>query len=183
MMHVRLLLLAPFGALAFAPGCSSSAPAAPQAAIDVTVIPPTTGGSATCPVGIPDNTWSIGSAPVRDGDSQNGAPVSVSCAVSGNGGSGFDVTVDVALAGKGSFTMTGHVTGQQPQTGGFHTRFVIPNGLGDWSEDDCVLTYPSGGGVASGRLWATVECGNMTDSNNGHICHGTADVRVENCNP
>jgi hypothetical protein len=31
-------------------------------------------------------------------------------------------------------------------------------------------------------MWADVNCVEMKDSNNGHICNGDAQVRLENCN-
>jgi hypothetical protein len=184
MMLVRLLVIASLGAMVFASGCSNTAPATPQAGIQVTVIPGSN-SSAQCPVALPDNTWNIGGdnlAPIADGADQSGAPVSVSCAVSGNDGSGYNVTASVELKGKGSFNMTGHLSApgsSSPST--FHAAFTLPLGLGAWGSDGCTVDY-SVGGIAPGRLWATIHCPAMVDSNNNHVCDGTADVRLENCN-
>jgi hypothetical protein len=180
MIHARLLPLTSVAAVVVA--CSSNSPATEQGAANVQVTPGQN-TSAQCPVALPDNVWSIGGdglSPVADGSDQSGAPVKVSCAVSGNDSAGYDVTGDIELAGKGSLTLVGHVTTASGST--IRATFVLANGIGRWLEDDCSVTYPSAGGVAAGRLWAVIDCPKMVDSDHNTTCDGEATVRLENCN-
>jgi hypothetical protein len=36
-------------------------------------------------------------------------------------------------------------------------------------------------GIASGRIWAHVDCPNAINGNSGHDCDANADFRFENC--
>ena len=185
MFHARSLVVASLSAFALVPACSSNAPAVPQAGISVEVTPGSN-TSAQCPVALPDNVWNIGDAnlaPVKDGDSQSGAPVHVTCTVRANNG-GFDVVGDIELQGKGSFTVQGHMSGDTTQSQpGITATFVLAGGTGSWNESDCNVTFPqSDMGIAAGRIWAQIDCPTMKDPNRGTQCDGNAQFRLENCN-
>jgi hypothetical protein len=196
------LLAAAAGFVAMAPGCSSSAPATPQAGI-VWVVEPGANSSALCPVGGED-TWTIGGGgtsdtTVADNGSSNGVPVSVQCSVSGNDSSGYNLflTADYGT-NEGALTITGHVDGttnaQLNITGTFDDN--LPSGmtanLVEGPSDDggvntgCTITYPRTGngmmGVAPGRIWAHIDCPTATDATRARVCDANADFRFENCN-
>jgi hypothetical protein len=185
MVTVRTCSLLVFGALVVA--CSGSSPAVPQAGANVTVLPGTN-TSAQCPVVGEDSDWNLGGAnlsPVQNGGSQGGAPVSVTCTVHQTG-SNYSVSGAVDLNGAGSFTILGTIdtTNGAPQTSQNVTgSFVLPNGLGDWTETTCNVTFPdSYMGVAPGRIWAEMDCPTMQDSGNNTQCDGNVTFRLENCN-
>jgi hypothetical protein len=177
-----LLNLAAPAALAIA--CSSSPPAVPQAGMSVTV-EPGDNSSTKCP--IVGQVWNIGGsslAPVANGqDDSGGFPVTVTCSVTQQG-SGYSVTGDVLLSGSGSFTITGTFDGTTNPQSNISATFVLPNGLGNWSEGDCAVTFPDAGhmGIAAGRVWAQVDCPSMVDASNNTTCEGIAEFRLENCN-
>jgi len=81
-----------------------------------------------------------------------------------------------------SFTISGAFDGTtNPQTGITGT-FVLPNGLGNWSQATCAVTFPNSSmGIAAGRVWASLDCPTMVDPSNATQCDGHADFRLENC--
>lgn len=184
MVNARRLLLPLTVALASA--CSDPTPATPQAAVTFQ-IKPGTGGAVACSTN-KAVYWSIGSGaggdvPVKDGDTQSGATVGVQCKVAGNDQSGYDVTAQATLAGKGTVAVQGHLlptSDAQPNITGV---FTDGTGLGTFRETDCTVTFVAGTneGIAGGRVWGTILCPNATDSKQGKTCEGDSQFRFENC--
>ena len=182
----RLLLTVAAAAIASSfLGCGSDTPATPQAAVTSQILPGPAGAkSCTTNRAV---VWSIGSGtggdvPIKDGDNQNGAGVSVGCKVAGNDAAGYDVAATATLAGQGTVAVTGHVTtSSAPQTG-ITGKFIDASGLGSFSDTNCTLTFVGGNqGVAGGRIWATLTCTNEVDSKSSSVCEGDSVFRFENC--
>jgi hypothetical protein len=185
MTHVRALLassLAVASVAVLSAGCSSNATATPQAAMTEEILVGNN-SSATCPVGGGD-VWTIGDAsgnPVKDGDTQTGAAVNVTCSVKAAGG-GFDVTATAKIQGGGSLTVSGHFDGTTNDQKNITGTFVDVKGtLGTYVEKDCTASFLAGEGIATGRVRAELECPTATDSTKGYICDAHASFRFENC--
>jgi hypothetical protein len=145
--------------------------------------------------------------PVQDGDTYNGAAVSVTCTVQ-QSGSGFNLNLTTTLAGiqGGSVTITGYVSGDtsQPATGlrATFTRGDTGTFIEQASGDDpgCTIRYvntqdPSSTdpfGVAAGRVWGFLSCptakksGESSPNPDGgapipRTCDGEAEFRFEEC--
>jgi hypothetical protein len=187
--HFTPLLVASAALVAIAPGCSSNAPATPQAGIVWTVEAGSNSG-ATCPVAGAD-TWTIGGgtlsgdSTVADQGTSSGTPVSVSCTVSGNDSSGYNVFATAMYGSLGSLTVQGHVDGTRNTQPNIEGQFNdnLPQGMiANLSEKDCTITYTNGNmGVAAGRIWAHIDCPTANDANRMRTCDANADFRFENC--
>jgi hypothetical protein len=170
--------------LAMLPGCSSDTTATPQAGIKFDVIPGNN-GSAQCPVGNGEH-FTVGGTnldPVKDGDkSETGAGVSVTCSVHAQG-SGFQVDANITVTGAGTFVISGYLDGTRNTQSNISGNFSVPDGTGQWSEKDCTVTFPDGNmGVASGRVWAQIDCPTAKDASRNTTCDASAKFRMENCN-
>lgn len=119
--------------------------------------------------------------PVDDGGEDQQGTVSISCTVAENG-DGFDVRASAQLTGAtgGSVTITGlfRPTGDQPDI----TVALTKKGE-TFSSSKCVARYDTllGHAVASGRVWASVECADAEFPSAQMICKSTAQFRFENC--
>jgi hypothetical protein len=182
-------------AIATMPGCSSSSSPTPRVALFAQL-----GASVDHPQDVCKQTFgdwvtvgSIGdnklpgasTAPVNDGDSDQGHHISVTaCSVTGDNG-GFLVNVSVTVQGVGAFTVNGHFNAGTTNTG---IQAVFSRGdTGTFTESDCTADFKRDGndapemGVAGGRVWATVYCPNETLQAQGRVCKGQAEFRFENC--
>ena len=127
-----------------------------------------------------------GSAPVKDGDTFEGAQASVACSVASAGNATFNVsgTIDLAGAGGGVFRIDGQfkTTGQQTGIHAFFSRRFNSNAY-DETARDCTVDYTTAyQGVAAGRVWGILNCPNMVDAANAHTCAlQTTQFRFENC--
>ena len=127
-------------------------------------------------------TTSSPPAPIEDGASEQQGNVSLQCSVV-PAADGFDVNGFVTLSGAtgGSFSVSGHFAagGQQQNINVSLTR----NGE-TFRQSNCVADYPNPNPnltVAAGRVWATVTCGDSTNSSSQKVCEATAQFRFENC--
>ena len=167
------------------PSDGASPDAGPPAQAGVSVaITPGNNSDTQCPIGAGD-TWSIGGEPtlepVPNGQSSNGATVTVSCSVAPQA-TGFAVSGDVSLAGQGSFTVSGTFDGTTQAQQDITASFGAANGDGSWMQSTCTVTFPNPGmGVAAGRVWAQVDCPTMVDGVTHTQCDGSAQFRLENC--
>jgi hypothetical protein len=200
MISPRLLsvVFASCALVAVAPGCSSSAAASPEVGLTWVVEPGTNVG--TCPVPGED-TFTIGggglsNAGVTTGSTVNGKPVTVDCKVSGNDSSGFYVFAE-ATYGTGSLQSSIIIQGKFNGTLGTQTgisgSFLDALSLssetlaeapttGTNADPGCTISYPTGGmGIASGRVWAHIDCPSASDSEVSVKCDAHADFLFENC--
>jgi hypothetical protein len=207
MLSPRLLsiVFASSALVAMGPGCSNSTPATPQVGL-VWVVEPSTSPAAEgeCPVPGedrfligPGSSGNNDDTPVTNGSSWNGTPVSVDCQVSGNDSSGFQLflqaTYGTGAGAQGSLLIQGHVSGTTSEQTGLTGSFLDNISLGGETlseapstgtnpDPGCTITYPNAGmGIASGRIWAHIDCPNALNGNSGHDCDGNADFRFENC--
>jgi hypothetical protein len=134
---------------------------------------------------------------VANDSSYNGTPVSVNCTVSGNDSSGFNLFLSAAFGtgeeAPGSLIVQGHVDGTTNQQTGISGSFLDNISLGGITlaeapstgttpDPGCTITYPNPGmGIASGRIWAHIDCPNAINGNSGRDCDANADFRFENC--
>jgi hypothetical protein len=186
--HLFALLAASIALVAIAPGCSSNTQATPQAGI-VWTVEAGSNSAALCPVAGAD-TWTIGGGgaddtTVADQGSAGGVPVGVSCTVSGSDSAGYNVFATATYGTLGTLTVQGHVDGTRNAQPNINGQFNdnLPQGMiANLTESNCTITYPNGNmGVASGRIWAHIDCPTATDANRMRTCDANADFRFENC--
>ena len=162
-----------------APGCGDSTPATPRAQVTGSLVGPGAAGSAACP--LPSGTNWADMAKTNDGDSFNGAGVAVNCKVSGNENDGYTVTAAVGLGGKGPITISGHLTTARTEQPIANATFLNAQPYGPFTSSDCTAKFPSGGGIASGRVWIDLTCPTLVDDQHGKTCKGSATLIFENC--
>lgn len=182
-------------------GCSDDPQATPRVTFD-SEIGPGTHSPTEC--GKPGGTWlQIGSfgnpalgrvdpanpesdliepvRPVDDGASDQQGTVSISCSVTTKD-DGFDVRATAQLTGAtgGAVTITGFFrpTGDQPDI----TMALTRRGE-TFSDSKCVARFDTqlGHAVATGRVWASIECPNAEYPSAQQICRSKAQFRFENC--
>jgi hypothetical protein len=118
---------------------------------------------------------------VEDGASEQQGTVAITCSVTEKG-DGFDVRASAQLTGAtgGYVTISGlfRPSGDQPDI----TVYLTKRGEA-FSDSKCVARFDTlaGHGVASGRVWANVECPNAANPSAQQICKSTAQFRFENC--
>jgi hypothetical protein len=202
MLSPRILsvLFASGALVAVAPGCSNKTAPTPQVGL-VWVVEPGA-NAAECPVPGEDRIV-IGSGdpsdtPVANGQSSNGTPVSVDCQVSGDDSSGFNLFLSASYGTSqgalGTLLIQGHVAGtttsQQTGLSGSFLDNISLGGItlaeapstGTNADPGCTITYPNAGmGIASGRIWAHIDCPNALNGNSSKECDANADFRFENC--
>jgi hypothetical protein len=190
-------VLAPL-ALVAAPGCSSTSNPTSRVALFSQLGNSTAHPQDQCKLTFGDwvNVGSVGNnkvpgsptAPINDGDTDQGHNIHVTaCSVSA-GGDGFDVNVSVTVDGAGAFTVNGHFTKTGPNTG---INVVFSRGdTGTFTEGanippgdpGCTADFPRPEmGVEAGRIWAHVLCPNETLQSQNRVCQGEAEFRFENC--
>jgi hypothetical protein len=162
-----------------APGCGDSTPATPRAQVILSGVGPGAAGSAACP--LPSFTPWADMPKTNDGDSVNGAGVAVNCKVSGNENDGFNVAAAVGLSGKGTITIGGHLTTARTAQPLTSVSFQSSEPYGPFTGTDCTAQFPSGGGIASGRVWLDLTCPTLVDDQHGKTCKGSATLIFENC--
>lgn len=141
---------------------------------------------------------------LRDGDSQNGTAVHVSCSVAMNG-NGYDMSLTASVAGSsgGTFALSGRVS---PSDAGFVQQSALmstfasarygtykPLNLDEGCTVTAYLQYTTGGcpsptstPVSPGRIWGHVSCPQLQVENVQspvNACNGEADFFFENCEP
>jgi hypothetical protein len=197
------------GACAVATACSSNTPAAPDAFIAATMGPGTDSPNSICNLGSTQQWLDVGvpttgtnlPKTVKDGDSQNGSPVSVNCSVTTSGG-GFDISLNIIMEGTGggSLTITSPAgQGAVTDSGGSGISVQFQSATnGAFNETDCTLTYtyngetvPDNPPIAAGRIWGHIECpkaissGTTVTGPDGGLtarqCDGKADFLFEQC--
>ena len=126
--------------------------------------------------------------PVDDGGSFSQGTASVTCSVTAEG-DGFHVSATAALTGAtgGEFYIDGHFTAQGDQPNITATFTLLNRGSyaadGKQQSSTCVAKYDQPlMTVASGRVWADIDCPDASDRNDtGRICHLQGQFRFENC--
>ena len=191
--------------LAVAPGCSSTQNAPPRVALYSTVGDSTAHPQNECKLAPTDwlDIGAIGATtagagdqaiPINDGDVDSasgtaatglGHTVHVSqCSVVASNG-GYDVSVAVDVDNVGSFSVSGHFTGDGTQNN-VHAVFSRAD-TGGFVEDDCTVDYTTADtntghpGIAPGRVWGQLKCPNATYEAQSRTCAGFAEFRFENC--
>jgi hypothetical protein len=148
-----------------------------------------------------EDTFTIGgggtsNTGVSTGSTWNGKAVAVNCTVSGNDTSGFNVFAE-ATYGSGSLQnsiiIQGHFNGTPGTQTGISGSFLDALSLsqetlaeapttGTNADPGCTISYPLAGmGIASGRVWAHIDCPNAADLNVSVTCDAKADFLFENC--
>jgi hypothetical protein len=177
------------------PACSSDSPATARVSLQSYLGAgslPGVNDSTVCSFAA-DSTWILIGDPtnqtsVSDGDtdSATGNTVSVTCKVYPET-DGFHVEASAKLGVQGAVTVSGHFTAN---TG--DSTLVLQNIAADFSRSDtgsftesnCTATYtsnPQYEGVASGRIWADVDCPTATYASQSKTCEGKATFKFENC--
>jgi hypothetical protein len=169
-----------------AAACSDDPPPVAKVFVTSTVLPGKD-GAAVCQV--QQASWvNVGNAnaSIEDGKDQNGARVNVTCKVV-PAGDGFDVFATVSLAGVGSLTVSGKMTGAGPQKP-VRATFQRGDVGGQFIQNDCTVTYDTGMGIAAGRVWGRLECDKIQDNSSSfgnppqpRTCAGNGEFRFENC--
>ena len=174
--------------------CSDDDKATPQVIFDGTI---TLGSHTSTECGGDGDSFSLGdfgnlaatpptgSAPVKDGDTFEGAKASVACSVTSAGNETFNVsgTLDLAGSAGGVFRIDGQfkTTGQQT---GIHAFFSSRKTANVYDETDrqCTVDFTTAyQGVAAGRVWGELTCPNAVNSNADRTCAIKASFRFENC--
>lgn len=152
------------------PPAEASTAATPQATAVVTL-----SGAAGC-AGDVFTAGSFGtSTPVRNGASEGGGTATVSCVVAGN--SSFTVSGKIILGNGSSLTVSGTLRSASPPGS---LSGMLSDGKSSFTRTACTATYPTGGGIAAGRVWAELECG-ATGAGVPGSCGATVKVKFENC--
>jgi hypothetical protein len=116
---------------------------------------------------------------VSNGDTQAGAKVAVQCRVAVDG-PGYAVSAKATLGGD-SIEIAGHfqTQGVQPTIRAIFTR----GDTGSFAEEDCTARYATNTnqGVATGRVWAVLDCPHAVFAAQSRTCLGTAEFKFENC--
>jgi hypothetical protein len=137
---------------------------------------------------------------VQDGASQGSGRATVECAVQARNG-GFDVSLNGALTGAGSVTITSSAgagavnaaTGGTGMTGVFQSA-----GKGAFRSDQCTITFTYDGmplsssvAIQSGRIWGHLSCPGAQNLEvemmtvDGGVAYATCDAEAdflfENC--
>jgi hypothetical protein len=203
-MTFRLLRHTAWPALcsaALASACSSK-PATADAFVSASLQP---GGSGMCSIGFQSTIFEIGVATgtqpntVKDGGSQAGGQVSVSCTVHPDNG-GYDLSLFAELHDQGAMQLnsTSPVmsSGGQGVVGSF-TKTVGTSSGQTFTANDCSISFtymqepvPNAAPIAGGRIWAHVSCqdavGNSSfllpdGGSTNQVCDAEADFLFENC--
>lgn len=148
----------------------ASVVATPQATAVVTL-----SGAAGC-AGDVFTAGSFGtSTPVRNGASEGGGTATVACVVAGN--SSFTVSGKIILGNGSSLTLGGTLRSASPPGS---LSGMLSDGQSSFTRTACTATYPTGGGIAPGRVWAELECA-ATGTGVPGSCAATVKVKFENC--
>jgi hypothetical protein len=139
-----------------------------------------------CPIGTVTQELQIGSA--TSGVETGTQGTTVTCSVTPSG-SGFAVSADVDSEG-GGFA----VSGMMPSSGtgsGIRASLTPTSAPVLYSAVNCSVTLAnastpeydpsSGPPIAPGRVWATVNCPDMTVNGQSGVCDGVITLRFENC--
>lgn len=119
------------------------------------------------------------SAPVANGQSVNGGTASVVCSVK-TSGTGFAVSALASVSGDSSLQLVGTLNATSPP-GTLTGTFIFASGA-SFTRDGCVATYPSSGGIASGRVWVNVSCPPVAGASTiPDKCSISGEARFENC--
>ena len=119
--------------------------------------------------------------PIEDGAPNQQGTVAASCSVTPEG-EGFHVAAHAELTGAtgGAVTIQGHFnkTGDQPDI----TVAMTKRGV-TFTDSHCTAKFDTllGHAVASGRVWAQVDCPNAENPGAQQICASGAQFRFENC--
>jgi hypothetical protein len=170
-----------------------------------------TGGGTPCDLGSVDTTFlSVGTAAtgkpttVTDQGTAADGAVTVDCTVTADG-SGFDVILDVSIAGpNGGSVNIASPAGQGAVTTaggtGISASFTGDGGHGPYTSGDCTIRFTYQGQpvpvtppIAPGRIWGHIDCPDATAVGQGSVepdggsapitCPASADFLFENCNP
>jgi hypothetical protein len=137
---------------------------------------------------------------VQDGASQGSGKATVRCAVQANNG-GFDVSLDGALTGAGSVTITSSAGAGavNATTGGTGITGVFQSASkGTFRSDQCTITFTYDGmplsssvAIQSGRIWGHLSCPGAQNMDiaimavDGGVAYATCDTEAdflfENC--
>lgn len=126
-----------------------------------------------------------GSAPVKDGDTFEGAKATVVCSVTSAGNETFNVSATLDLSGSagGVFRVDGQfkTTGQQTGIHAFFSRRFSGNAY-DETDRACTVDFTTTyQGVAAGRVWGQLNCPNAVNTAGDRTCAITSNFRFENC--
>lgn len=112
---------------------------------------------------------------VKNGTTDDGGTVGVSCRVASTGG-GFAVSADISTSS--SFQIEGSVDASGKTSAG---KLTFKTAARAWQAETC--TFDTSGpfmGVAAGRYWGRVSCAGAK-ATTGESCDLFAEVRVEDC--
>ncbi len=119
--------------------------------------------------------------PIEDGAPDQQGTVVASCSITPEG-EGFRVAAHAELSGAtgGAVTIQGHFnkTGDQPDITVALTKRAVT-----FTDSHCTAKFDTllGHAVASGRVWAQVDCPNAENPGAQQICASSAQFRFENC--
>lgn len=119
--------------------------------------------------------------PIDDGAADQQGTVVASCSITPEG-EGFHVAAHAELSGAtgGAVTIDGHFnkTGDQPDI-----RVAMTKRGVTFTDSHCTAKFDTllGHAVASGRVWAQVDCPNAENPGAQQICASNAQFRFENC--
>jgi hypothetical protein len=125
--------------------------------------------------------------PINAGGSYLGSPpVALVCVVAPNGTNSFQVNVAVHEGQLYGVTLGGTITntaGPQKIEGSFNQLNV-----GEYTQDDCMFTLnptstQDDPAIAAGRIWGSISCPTITDSNNSppNVCDAQGTIILQNC--
>ncbi len=114
--------------------------------------------------------------PIRNGDTQGTGKAAVTCSVTSSG-STFFVSGKVALGDGSSFSINGSLRSTPPPGA---LSGTLSSSLGTFPRTGCTATYPTSGGIAAGRAWATLTCPPVAGAF-PNTCTITSQVKFENC--
>jgi len=117
--------------------------------------------------------------PVKNGATEDGGTVSVTCRVAPNGSGGFELDATTSYGGT-TLTVKATLDMQGKTTAGKLNLAKV--GGASWSNVTCSFDPSSSPsmGVAAGRYWALMSCGQSV-STNADTCDIFGQIRFENC--
>jgi hypothetical protein len=185
-----------------ASGCGENVQATPQVVIDAQ-IGPGKHSNAECPqsaspwfqIGYignpglgrvdpndPNSALKDPPQPAKDGAEEQQGTAAVSCSVIA-AGDGFDLALHAELSGAtgGAITITGHILRAVDSPG--LSAAIARKGEAYSANGTCVATFDTalGQGVASGRVWARLDCPDAAAPSLQRVCATHAEFRFENC--
>lgn len=101
----------------------------------------------------------------------------MSCSVKDDADAFLVATKASVVGANGSVDVSGRLAQFDPGT--VHAVFVDSSGR-KFDRSSCQVTFPASGGIAKGRVWASLSCpgngGTAVDT-----CEISAEIRFENC--